>query len=109
MAISGNQWPGSISKLADAASSSIVEPDCTSRAHTTVRPASFPPPSIPPQTASSKSSPLSTPFHLYVRHTFILAELFLVGTDGTEMYETVHNEQMLAEFETDIVGILSDD
>ena len=30
----------------------------------------------------------------------------LAGTDGTEAYETVHNEGMLAEFEGDLVGVL---
>ena len=30
----------------------------------------------------------------------------LAGTDGTEMYETVHNEGMLAEFEADLVGLM---
>ena len=30
----------------------------------------------------------------------------LAGTDGTEAYETVHNEGMLAEFEGDLIGVL---
>ena len=30
----------------------------------------------------------------------------LAGTDGTEMYDTVHNLQMLSDFDADIVGVL---
>jgi cytochrome b involved in lipid metabolism len=31
--------------------------------------------------------------------------LKLGGTDGTDMYETVHNVGMLADFEADVVGL----
>ena len=34
--------------------------------------------------------------------------LELGGTDGTAMFETVHNEGMLAEFEADVVGKFAD-